>query len=433
MKILLLTAAFLITSLVLSSCKKDNPIPPEDQPQINLSLADTSCTEAWLKLTTTNISLPAEVNLKRTDANDSSKDEIFFISTADTILYVDSLLPNTNYKYQASSIQHQVSSNLLNVTTMDTTSHNFTWQTFTFGNPNFGSSELNDVAIIDENNIWAVGEIYNDTTGQLYNAAHWDGSQWELKRIKTNACGGVDYPAIQAIFAFSADDILFAHIDGSISHYDGINFTNNCSLITQLNGSVNKIWGISNNDYYVVSDNGFIAHYQNGTWNRIESGTDGNLRDIYGVNKPASGKLKILATAEKLNAYRIFAITSSMAEDTLNWQPGTHLSGIWLDGRKTYAAGTDIWVNQYNQWQQKTYTGYFYTTIRGSKSNNIYGIGPDGIVHFNGLDWQLIKQRPAGIVMKAGNCSRSLVAAVGFSTTGGSVGEAIVLLANQLE
>ncbi len=68
MKILLLSAAFLFLSLILSSCKKDNPIPPDEQPQINLTLEDTSCTEAWLKLTTTNVSLPADVVLKQDDS-----------------------------------------------------------------------------------------------------------------------------------------------------------------------------------------------------------------------------------------------------------------------------------------------------------------------------------------------------------------------------
>ncbi len=50
------------------------------------------------------------------------------------------------------------------ITTMDTTSHNFTRQSFTFGQ--HSSSVLYDVAIIDENNIWAVGDIYmNDSLG----------------------------------------------------------------------------------------------------------------------------------------------------------------------------------------------------------------------------------------------------------------------------
>ncbi len=85
---------------------------------------------------------------------------------------------------QVSSIQYQVSSNELSVTTMDTTSHNFTWQTWTFGE--HSSSTLYDVAIIDENNIWAVGEIYmNDSLGNpdpdAYNAVHWNGSELEYK------------------------------------------------------------------------------------------------------------------------------------------------------------------------------------------------------------------------------------------------------------
>jgi len=54
---------------------------------------------------------------------------------------------------------------------MDTTSHNFIWEIDTLG---IGGSYLNDVAIIDENNIWVVGNIETDTA--TYNAAHWDGN-----------------------------------------------------------------------------------------------------------------------------------------------------------------------------------------------------------------------------------------------------------------
>lgn len=63
---------------------------------------------------------------------------------------------------------------------MDTTSHNFTWQAFEFGKQT-NVSRLFDVAIINENDIWAVGEIYmNDSLGNpatnAYNAVHWDGT-----------------------------------------------------------------------------------------------------------------------------------------------------------------------------------------------------------------------------------------------------------------
>ena len=69
----------------------------------------------------------------------------------------------------------------------DTTSHSFTWQTFEFGDDGASPSSLKDVAIINDSDIWAVGSIYlNDSTGQpdytAYNAVHWDGNKWELKR-----------------------------------------------------------------------------------------------------------------------------------------------------------------------------------------------------------------------------------------------------------
>jgi len=60
---------------------------------------------------------------------------------------------------------------------MDTTSDNFTFQTWTFGD--IGSSALNDCAIISEDNIWCVGEIkIADSTENgytTYNAVHWNG------------------------------------------------------------------------------------------------------------------------------------------------------------------------------------------------------------------------------------------------------------------
>ena len=122
----ILTAFLILFSLILSSCKKDNPIPPGDQPQISLTLVDTSCTEAWVRQTTNNIQLPAEINLTIRDADSISKDKRFLISTADTLLYVDSLLPNHSYNIQAfiqSSNQPDISSNWLAVSKIDTTSN----------------------------------------------------------------------------------------------------------------------------------------------------------------------------------------------------------------------------------------------------------------------------------------------------------------------
>jgi hypothetical protein len=391
---------------------------PKLEPDLLLKLKDVTCTEAWLQLTTNNIQLPATINLLK----NNSVSQVFNLNTQDSILYIDSLMPNQNYSFQVSSIQSaaggQVSSNKVQAQTLDTTSHNFSWQTFEFGVIT-NQSHLFDVAIINENNIWAVGEIYmNDSLGNLdpnaYNAIHWDGASWELKRIKTNACGGVDYPPIKAIFAFSSNDIIFAHIDGSISHFNGIEFTNDCSLITQLNGSANKIWGRSRNDFYVVSGIGFIAHYQNGSWTKIESGTSFFLSDIAINNlgeificggNPSFGQGVILKSSVG-NNFSSFVEGANIPESQL-FNPKLYgsFSSIWFDKNNTlYSGGNILFQNKFNKWSYVKslpenfiggnpgvyYRGYI-TKVRGNASNDMWIVGDRNTLrHFNGVTWQQI-------------------------------------------
>src|SRR5690606_22031490 len=203
----------LVLTLMLLFAYSCNTTDPKLEPELKIELLDVASTEAWVQLATNNIQLPTTIHL----LINNNVTQTLSLSAKDSLLYIDSLLPNQTYKLLATMQQGNNASNELSLTTMDTTSHNFTWQTFEFGIQT-NVSRLFDVAIINENDIWAVGEIYmNDSLGNpdpsCYNAVHWDGLSWELKKIKTNACGGVDYPPIKAIITFSSNEILFAHID----------------------------------------------------------------------------------------------------------------------------------------------------------------------------------------------------------------------------
>jgi len=163
----------------------------------------------------------------------------------------------------------------------DTTSHNFVWQFDTTGTY---PSVLRDVCAIDQNNAWAVGEIYADSAQPWlpYNAVHWDGQQWELKRIPfTGWCSAVQFPPLGAIFAFSENDIWFSR-GGSLVHYNGNSFYNDCDMNALLDGSINEIWGTDSNNLYAVGGAGSIVYYNGGNWQKFESGTDINLTDIWG-------------------------------------------------------------------------------------------------------------------------------------------------------
>jgi hypothetical protein len=366
------------------------------QASLGLGLRDYSCTEAWIEVQIGSNDKTANIYIKKND----EIIQTVKVGESETLFYFNDLLPNTAYKFDAVTYEDgkEVKSNPVTFTTLDTSSHNFTWQTFTFGE--HSSSMLYDVAIINENDIWAVGEIYmNDSLGnpdpQIYNAVNWNGQVWELKRIKTNACGGVDYPPIKSIFVFSSNDILFAHIDGSISHFDGIEFTNDCSLITQLNGSANKIWGISKNDFYVVSVNGFIAHYKNGSWTKIESGTTTNVNDALGVfeNGTSTVYCPISSIFSPPQDKKILKITNSNV-DSISWNKDRILYGCWTNSNNyLYVCGSGVYQNKSGQWQQENLPAISMNSIRGNALNNIFLIGDFGFAsHFNGVSWQIYNE-----------------------------------------
>ncbi len=155
-----------------------------DDPFENHSLSlsgEAGVTEAWLELRVEGLKSNADYILQRDGRTVFSGR----LQTQDTVLYDSLLSPSTTYRYrlyarEGEDISPAVETGL---TTMDTTSHEFDWRVYTFGGQK-GTSLFYDVAIIDENDIWAVGEIYTediDTYDSLgnwidpYNAAHLDG------------------------------------------------------------------------------------------------------------------------------------------------------------------------------------------------------------------------------------------------------------------
>ncbi len=82
-------------------------------------LADASCTECWIKVETTGISLPEKLALYR----DNEVVQTLTLTESNTILYDSLLSPSQTYDYKvkiAGSASKEIS-----VTTMDTTSHDF--------------------------------------------------------------------------------------------------------------------------------------------------------------------------------------------------------------------------------------------------------------------------------------------------------------------
>jgi hypothetical protein len=287
--------------------------------------------------------------------------------------------------------------NELNVTTLDTTSHNFTFQTWTFGE--HSSSVLYDVAIIDENNIWAVGEIYmNDSIGnpdsKIYNAIHWNGLSWELKRIQTIFRGNLIIVPLEGIYAFSLTDIWTV---GSLPiHGDGTNWIMyDVRTTIDPNLSLSRAWGSSSDNVYFIGRSGSIVHYQNGSWSKIESGTTLNLNDIWGDFNNKTQEWEILAVASNkffnqgsvlLNIKNNTAI--EINKSGLPWS----LSTVWFQSIKKHYVGGDglYFINQTNSdWiKLNEFPPYYKDRIRGIEVNDVVVSGSNGLLsHYNGVTW----------------------------------------------
>lgn len=293
----------------------------------------------------------------------------------------------------------------------DTTSHLINWVIDDIGN--YGSYLL-DVAIIDENNIWAVGEIYmNDSLGvpdpHAYNAVHWDGSEWEVLRIRYfGNCSAVEFPPLKAIWAFSENNIVVTN-GGSIGWFDGSTIDLDCGVNPLLTGAINKIWGTSSNDLYVVGNEGNIAHYSNGQWSKIESGTDVNLTDVWGSPDGsivwAVGFEDSYGTVFLRNTVNVFEKVLEITDPNMPHPPNeiTHVfKSLWTDKTDTvylgaigrvYAApkNTTGYAKENIWWDYENQTEYPPETkiIRGTAGNDIFVGGYlQSVSHWNGASWK---------------------------------------------
>lgn len=82
--------------LILQFTTSCNTTEPPSNQTLTLKLEDVSCTEAWIQLTTSNLQLPATINLLKNNSLAHS----FVLNTQDSLLYIDSLLPNQSYKFK---------------------------------------------------------------------------------------------------------------------------------------------------------------------------------------------------------------------------------------------------------------------------------------------------------------------------------------------
>ena len=429
-----ISSILLISILVIAMSCKECPTEPEYD--ISLSVEDIAC--VWV---TFNVILPdsGKINTFTLERNDSTV-ATYTCYDDDTLIIDDGLTPDNDYSYTVCFLKDnktKATSDPVSIHTLSTTSNDFVWEIDTLGN--YGSY-LKDAWIVDENNIWVVGYLrvddpdssFDGTGQETFNAARWDSDKWNLFRFERGA------PLI-SIWYFNENDIWAT--GGVPIHWDGEKWKFyhlwNMGILDNNDGGVEHIWASSPDDIYFVGRNGSIVHYNGSTFSKMNSGTEINLEDVYGIGS------------------HVFATGSEYEDEYSGQSVAMHgRNGQWKTVRHEYAfypqKSTD-WGKICSSWAYEKYAYYIAYSglmrydpensnleecfsinemntyhlniikIKGNALNDIIHVNNWAhIVHYNGETWlpieDVFNQYPdGGIDVEGMDFKGDVVAIVGFT------------------
>ncbi len=313
----------------------------------------------------------------------------------------------------------------------DTTSHNFTWTMDTLGIYN---SYLLDVAIINENDIWAAGEIKLDLYGyEKFNAVHWNGSEWEFWRIVPE---GFAYSSNLSVFAFSSDDVWMCSTGPM--HWNGEEWTawGVAGGWPYNVGWIKAMWGTSSSDLYFIGNDtsgSNIVHYDGVNFEMMDNPTETWLIDIWGspdgsvvwacgkeVFEPyvllrlQNGEWEIVIEKENVSTFYPDSISGAMYSV---WTPSNDSVyvltsySLYRCPANTSGEGTAIWQGNTSQWSN--------VKVRGNSEFDIITISEPGWYwHFNGNNWNFHDMLNQYDIIRGANYKNNVAEIVGVDYYG---------------
>ena len=365
------------------------------KPDYNFMAEDVGVKEAWIRLRYPATGIYKKIRLYR----DTTM--IFEgIPTIDTTLYDSLLTPNTRYLYYLMGKSEKSDFKKIkeiSVTTLDTTSHNITWQVFDLYSGESG--RINDVAIINENDIWIAGE-YNPTnhSGFVIGALHWTGHGWARVQVPFQWCPytTIIYPPISCVKVNEKGTPYFLW-GRSITHYVNNEFYYDCSLYNILPYATTAMFMFSDDEIYVGGYYGEFAYYKNNLWNYIQTPVQTDCIDVWGIKCPRTNKKEVLVVYFNLfhaDSARIYKLKDNQLKIINHKGLPRSFGSVWTpNGKRWYIGGGGLYYNNNLKKGWKFMPGSdcvnFAYKVRGNDLNDIFVAGYDGkIAHWNGNSWR---------------------------------------------
>jgi len=184
--------------------------------------------------------------------------------------------------------------------------------------------------------------------------------------------------------------------------------------------TINSIWGTSSNDFYVVGNNGNIAHYDGKNWQKIESGTTTSLDDLWGTD---DGKTIWACGRDPNNLKSVFVKYENGACTTL-WERdgmvpvppyGNGVYSVWMNNQTLYKStshGIYMERGTTNIEMPNNKLRYF-RVIRGNGGNDLLTIDDQSVWHYNGENWEALTNDDPNLILFGGSINGNTAVVVG--------------------
>ncbi len=253
------------------------------------------------------------------------------------------------------------------------------WAVITSPNPNTIADQLDSVAVVSANDVWAVG-IFNSGGPPQTLTEHWDGTAWS---VIASPNPSMSYNWLGTVAAVSNNDVWAVgfYSNGSFSqtlveHWDGISWSvvpsPNNTYSNYLYGvtavSANDVWAVG--DYYDGSTSRTLVEHWDGTvWSLTTGPSPGTYDSLYGVTA---------ISANDVWAVGVYS-GGTLEEhwDGSDWSvaPGPNVSVGSDLNRIAVVSTNDVWA-----------VGRYYT-------NNTYQTLTE---HWDGISWSVVPSPSVG-------------------------------------
>jgi len=307
----------------------------------------------------------------------------------------------SNYSFTAETIidVSYIKSKQVNCTTLDTITHDFTWETFYFGG--VGTSVLEDIEIIDENNIWVVGDIQDagydkDSVWQdQHNVVKWNGNEWSLERIFGYGSCTQKYmypPPLKGIYKDS-QNVIWASWGNQI-----INASQEKIYCEFKTGGFDKLEGFGDDGMIVTNhtnEKSILNYFKYGRFSEIKLENNGFIMDLLPIVKDNGEKIILFPHSSfQTGKYQLLSINAQKDVSLYATLPN-YTSSVWT--RKGYplfiCGGSSVYSNKTGNWKEINCSSpYAVARISGDNLNNIFAIGWGNVIHYNGSTWKKIDE-----------------------------------------